>query len=50
MDSKICVICKAEKCIDNFDNKYRECKQCKIQQSMKRYSENEDILSNQRKL
>ena len=50
MDSKVCVVCNIEKSIDNFYNKYRECKQCNIQRSMKRYYENKDKLSNQRKL
>ena len=50
MDSKICVVCNIEKSFDNFYNKYRECKQCNIQRSMKRYYENKDKLSNQRKL
>ena len=50
MDSKVCVVCNIEKSIDNFYNKYRECKRCNIQRSMKRYYENKDKLSNQRKL
>ena len=50
MDSKVCVICNTEKSIDTFCNKYREYKQCNIQRSMKRYYENKDKLSNQRKL
>ena len=50
MDSKICVVCNIEKSIDNYYNKYRECKPCNIQRSMKRYRENKDKLSNQRKL
>ena len=50
MDSKICVICKTEKSNDIFYNKYRECKQCNIKRSMKRYYGNKDHLSNQRKL
>ena len=50
MDSKVCVVCNIEKSIDNFYNKYRESKQCNIQRSMKRYCENKDKLSNQRKL
>ena len=50
MDSKVCVVCDIEKSIANFYNKYRECKQCNIQRSMKRYYENKDKLSNQRKL
>ena len=33
MDSKICVVCNIEKSIDNFYNKYRECKQCNIKRS-----------------
>ena len=50
MDCKVCVVCKIEKSIDNFYNKYRESKQCDIKRSMKRYYENKDKLSNQRKL
>ena len=50
MDSKVCVVCNIEKSIDNFYNKYRECKRCNIQRSMKRYYENKDKLSNQRNL
>ena len=50
MDNKICVVCNIEKSIDNCYNKYRECKQCNIKRSMKRYNENKDKLSNQRKL
>ena len=50
MESKACVICNTGKSIDNSYNKYRECKQCNIQQRMKSYDENKDELSNQRKL
>ena len=50
MDNKIYVVCNIEKSIDNYYNKYRECKQCNIKRSMKRYNENKDKLSNQRKL
>ena len=50
MESKVCVVCNAEKSIDNFYNKYRECKQCILQRSMKRYYENKDKLSKERKL
>ena len=50
MKSEICVSCNTEKHIDNFYSKYRECKQCILQRSMKRYYENKEMLSNQRKL
>ena len=50
MESKVCVNCNTEKSIDNFYNKYRECKPCNIQRSLKRYYENKDKLSNQRKI
>ena len=50
METKVCVICNIEKSIDNFYNKYRECKPCNIKRSMKRYHENKDKLSYQRKL
>ena len=50
MNSKVCVVCNTEKSIDNFYNKYRECKPCNIQRSMKRYRKNKDKLTNHRKL
>ena len=55
MDSKICVVCNIEKSIDGFYNKYRmyynkECKQCNIKRSTRRYYETEDKISNQHKL
>ena len=50
MDSKICVVCNIEKSIDNFYNKYRECKPCNIKRSTKRYYENKDKISNQQKI
>ena len=46
MDSKVCVVCNIEKSIDNFYNKYRECKQCNIKRSTRRYYENKDKKSN----
>ena len=49
MESKICVICNTEKSIDNFYNKNREYKPCNTQRSMKRYYENKDKFSSQRK-
>ena len=49
MDSKVCFVCKIEKSIDNFYNKHRECKQCNIKRSMKRYYENKDKISMQQK-
>ena len=39
-----------KKSIDNFYNKYRECKQCNIKRSTKRYNENKDKMSNQQKI
>ena len=50
MDNKICVVCKTEKRIDKCYNKYRECKQCNIKRSTKRYYENKDKISNQHKI
>ena len=47
MKRKVCVVCNAEKSIDNLYNKYRECKQCNIQRIMKRYYENKDELTKQ---
>ena len=50
MESKVCVICKTEKSIENFYKNYRECKPCNIQRSIKRYYENKDKLPTRRKL
>ena len=50
MDKKVCVVCKIEKSIDNFYNKYRECKQCNFKRSTRRYYENKDKISNQHKI
>ena len=50
MDSKVYVVCNIEKSIDNFYNKYRECKQCNIKRSTKRYYENKNKISNQQKI
>ena len=50
MDSKVCVVCNTGKSIDNFYNKYRECKPCNIKRSTRRYYENKDKISNQYKL
>ena len=50
MDSKVCVVCNNEKSIDDFYNKYRECKPCNIKRSTRRYYENKDKLSDQFKL
>ena len=50
MDSKVCVVCNIEKSIDNFYNKYRECKQCNIKRSRRRYYESKDKISNQQKI
>ena len=50
MEAKVCVICKIEKNIDSFYNKYRECKPCNIKRSTRRYYENKEKISNQQKL
>ena len=50
MNSKVCVVCNIEKSIDNFYNKYRECKQCNIKRSTKRHNDNKDKISNQQKI
>ena len=42
-------MCNTEKHIGEFYNKYTECKECDTKRSLKRYYENKDELSNQRK-
>ena len=48
MDSTVCGNFNTEKSIVYVFNKYRECKQCNNERSLKRYSENK--LSNQQKI
>ena len=50
MNSKVCVVCKIEKSFIKFYNKYRECKQCNIKRSTRRYYENKDKKSMQQKI
>ena len=50
MVRKICVVCNTEKSIDNFYNKYIECKPCNIKRSTRRYFDNKEKISNQHKL
>ena len=50
MERKICTHCNIEKNIEGFYNKYTYCKSCKSCRSLKRYYENKDNLSSQRKL
>ena len=50
MDRKICSHCNIEKNIEEIYNKYTECKYCNSNRCLKRYYENKDKLSNQRKI
>ena len=50
MERKICTHCNIEKNIDDFYSKYTECKICNSKRSLKRYYENKDKISNQRKI
>ena len=49
MDSKICTHRKIEKKIEDFYNKYTECKVCNGNRSLKRYYEKKDTISNLQK-
>ena len=50
MDSKICTRCNIEKSLEDIYNKYTECKVCKSNRSLKRYYENKDKISKQKKI
>ena len=50
MERKICTHCNIEKNIEDFYNKYTECKICNRNRCLKRYYQNKDKLSNQRKI
>ena len=47
MDTKMCIMCKIEKHINNFYKKYSECRDCNLARGLKRYYENKDKISNQ---
>ena len=50
MESKTCSMCKNEKHIDIFSLKHTEYRECNSKRGIKRYIENKDKLSNQRKI
>ena len=50
MEKKIFTECNIEKNNEDFQNKYTECKISNSIRSLKRYHENKDKLSNQRKI
>ena len=47
MDTKTCTMCNTEKLINNFYNKYSECRDCNRARGMKRYYENKEKIPNQ---
>ena len=49
MDRKICTHCNIEKNIEDFYEKYTECRICNSKLNLTRYYENKDKLSCQRK-
>ena len=49
MESKICLQCKIEKHMNNFLQKFSECKDCNSKRGLKRYYANKDKMSNQQK-
>ena len=50
MRSENCSLCKIEKQIEKFYKKHLECKECKSKKGLRRYYENKDKTSTQRKL
>ena len=50
MESKICTQCNFQKHINNFYEKYSECKECNIKRGVKRYYDNEDKISMQQEI
>ena len=50
MDTKTCRMCIIEKHINNFYQKYSECKDCNRTKVLKRHYENKEKISNQQKL
>ena len=50
METKVCTECSIEKNIEDFRNKYTEYKICNKNRCLKRYHENKDEISNQKKI
>ena len=50
MESKICTQSNIEKHIENFNRKFRECKDCNGERSLKGYYGDKDKKSNQREV
>ena len=50
MDRKICTHCLLEKHIEDFYNKYTECKLSNSKRNLNHYYENKDKISTQRKM
>ena len=48
IDFKTCVACITEKSVDDFYNKYKECKRCKIKGVLKRNCYNKDNMLQKR--
>ena len=49
MDTKTCTMCNLENHINNFYEKYSECRDCNRTRGLKRYYEKKDKISNQQK-
>ena len=45
----MCIICNIEKDNNNFYKKYSECRDCNRTRGLKRYYENKEKISNQKK-
>ena len=50
MERKICTRCNVEKNFEGFYKQHTECKTCNSNRSLKRYYENEDEITNQKKI
>ena len=48
IEVKTCVVCNTEKRIEDFYNKYRECKHCNIKRVLNRYYNNKDGILQKR--
>ena len=49
MENRICTLCEIEKQINNFYERYSECKDCIIKRGVKGYYDNKDKISIQQK-
>ena len=50
MENKTCTVCKIEKHLNNFYERFSECKDCNIKRGVNLYQDNKDEISIEQKI